>query len=73
MGAGLDCCALKHPRVAEVPRKTVLPFNAERDRLLAWRIMPNHVHVMIEPKVSLPMIVQSWKSFTGRWAVWECR
>jgi len=29
--------------------------------------MPNHVHVMIEPSVDLSRIVQSWKSYTGRW------
>ena len=31
--------------------------------------MPNHVHVLIEPKVPVSKIVQSWKSYTGRWAI----
>ena len=31
--------------------------------------MPNHVHVLIAPKESLFKIVQSWKSYTGRWAM----
>src|SRR5262249_8572142 len=31
--------------------------------------MPNHVHVLIKPRASLPKIVQSWKSYTGRWAI----
>ena len=31
--------------------------------------MPNHVHVLIQPTVPLAGIVQSWKSFTGRWAL----
>ena len=31
--------------------------------------MPNHVHVLMETKGALSKIVQSWKSFTGRWAL----
>jgi len=32
-------------------------------------IMPNHVHVMIELwEATLPGIIKSWKSFTGRMA-----
>src|SRR5581483_10984806 len=41
----------------------------QRYRLLAWCLMPNHVHVvmdMLEGKASLGAIVRSWKSFTAR-------
>lgn len=69
MDAGLGCCALRHPRVAAVMEETLLHFDAERYRLLAWCVMPNHVHVLIEQRASLPRIVQSWKSYTGRWAL----
>lgn len=31
--------------------------------------MPNHLHVLTETRAPLPRIVQSWKSFTGRWAL----
>ena len=31
--------------------------------------MPNHVHVLIKTNSDLPRIVQSWKSFTGKWAL----
>ena len=31
--------------------------------------MPNHVHVLIKPLIELRRIVQSWKSYTGRWAL----
>ena len=31
--------------------------------------MPNHVHVLVEPKQIWGKIVQSWKSYTGRWAM----
>ena len=37
-------------------------------RLLAWCLMPNHVHVVIEmlDGLSLSEIVGSWKSFTAK-------
>src|SRR6185312_4529588 len=31
--------------------------------------MPNHVHVLIKANSSLSKIIQSWKSFTGKWAL----
>jgi type I site-specific restriction-modification system R (restriction) subunit len=43
--------------------------DGEKYNLLAWSIMPNHVHVLIKTKDDLPKIVQSWKSFTGKWAL----
>ena len=43
--------------------------DGDRYRLLAWCIMPNHVHVLIEQLAPLGKILQSWKSFTGRWAM----
>lgn len=69
LDAGLGCCALRHPRMAEVMQQTLQIFDGERYRLIAWCIMPNHVHVLIEPAISLPKILQSWKSFTGSWAI----
>jgi putative transposase len=69
LDAGMGCCALRHPQVAAVMLETLQKFDDQRYRLIAWCIMPNHVHVLIEPLVSLPKIVRSWKSFTGRWAL----
>jgi REP element-mobilizing transposase RayT len=69
LDAGLGCCALQHPRMAEVMQQTLQKFAGERYHLLAWCIMPNHVHVLIDAVGSLPKIVQSWKSYTGRWAI----
>ena len=69
LDAGMGCCALRHPRVAEIVQETLLRFDGERYRLMAWCIMPNHVHVLIEARMELGKIVQSWKSYTGRWAL----
>lgn len=69
LDAGMGCCALAHPRLASVVQDALLRFDGDRYRLLAWCIMPNHVHVLLEPHRSLARIVQSWKSYTGRWAL----
>ncbi len=67
LDAGMGCCALRHPEVAHYVQNALLHFDSERYRLLAWCIMPNHVHVLIEPLIPLGHIVRSWKSFTARW------
>ncbi|HEX4158943.1 MAG TPA: transposase [Rhizomicrobium sp.] len=43
-------------------------FDGERYRLLAWAIMPNHVHVLVEQLDGFPLagVVQGWKSFSAR-------
>ena len=69
LDSGLGCCALAHPKMAEVMQNALLKFDGDRYDLLAWCIMPNHVHVLIRAKAPLSKIVQSWKSFTGRWAL----
>ena len=69
LDSGIGCCALKHPEVAKMVQDAFLKFDGERYKLIAWCIMPNHVHVLIEPKIQLGKIVQSWKSYTGRWAI----
>jgi REP element-mobilizing transposase RayT len=34
--------------------------------LRSWVLMPNHVHILIEPKAPLPRITRSIKTFTAR-------
>ncbi len=43
-------------------------FDATRYRLHAWVVMPNHVHVLVEPLAGAAIgdIVQSWKSYTSK-------
>jgi len=65
----MGCCALKHAALAALMQETLLMFDGPRYRLIAWCIMPNHVHVLMETLNALSKIVQSWKSYTGRWAM----
>jgi REP-associated tyrosine transposase len=69
LDSGAGCCTLGHPAMAKVMQETLLKFDGEKYRLIAWCIMPNHVHVLIEPYIPLGKIAQSWKSYTGRWAL----
>ena len=71
MDTGMGCCALGHPAVAAIMQNALHKFDMERYRLKAWCIMPNHVHVLIEvgEKKTIGQIVNSWKSYTGKWAL----
>ena len=69
LDAVLGCCALRNPEVATVVENALKHSDGERYHLRAWCIMPNHVHTLIHPLVPMAGIVQSWKSFTGRWAL----
>ncbi len=67
LDGSLGACWLKQPLVARLVEDAIMHFDGERYRLLAWCIMPNHVHVVVEAADghSLGTIVRSWKSFTA--------
>lgn len=65
LGRGLS--HLQAAPLARMVESAFLHFNGTRYRLHAWVIMPNHVHVMMEPMgYSIGAIVASWKSWTSR-------
>jgi REP element-mobilizing transposase RayT len=70
LDSGLGACWLKRPDIASMVEDALLHFDGKRYRLLAWCLMPNHAHVVIEivTENSLSEIVGSWKSFTAKQA-----
>jgi len=68
LDAGHGCCVLRTPEAAACVVDTWRHFAGVRYDLIAWVVMPNHVHVLIRvyEGVLLGKIVQSWKSYTGR-------
>jgi putative transposase len=70
LDVGLGACWLRKPDIASLVQDALLHFDGERYCLLAWCLMPNHVHVVIDivGDQSLTNIVRSWKSFTARQA-----
>ena len=65
---GYGACCLREDRVAEVVEKALLHFDGERFQMIAWCIMPNHVHAVLKVlgECSLRSIVHSWKSFSAK-------
>lgn len=63
-------CWLGLPAIAAVVQQALLHHDAVRYRLLAWCVMPNHVHALVEPlpDVSLSDVMHSWKSYTAHQA-----
>jgi putative transposase len=66
--SGHGSCALRDPVAAGIVQASFLNFDTQRYRLLAWVVMPNHVHVLIEAihGWTAGKIVATWKKFTAR-------
>ncbi len=46
--SGKGACYLRDERIARLVQDALKYFDGERYRLIAWCIMPNHVHVLIQ-------------------------
>lgn len=68
LDSGLGSCILKRDDCAKIVESSFFFGHGSRYQLLAWVIMPNHVHVLIEQMEGWPLgkIVQSWKRHTAR-------
>ena len=66
--AGYGSCLLRRPTAARQVQAALQYFDGERYHLVAWVVMPNHVHVLFHtlPPWTMAKSVASWKSFTGR-------
>ncbi len=67
LDAGYGECHLRRPDIAGLVQENLLHFDGNRYFLLAWVVMPNHVHVLIETlQTPLAEILHGWKSFTAK-------
>lgn len=68
LDSGYGACFMNDSRVAAVMATALSFFNLQRYQLAAWCVMPNHVHVVIQPlqPYELSDILQSWKSFSAK-------
>jgi len=67
LDAGHGECHLRQPEIAALVQENLLHFDGTRYRLLAWVVMPNHVHALIETaQTPLAEILHGWKSYTGK-------
>ncbi|HLP00053.1 MAG TPA: transposase [Fimbriimonas sp.] len=67
LDSGAGECFMKQPPIAEIVSSAVQHFDGDRYRLHAWCVMPNHVHLVLEPlgKEELSKTIHSIKSFTA--------
>jgi valyl-tRNA synthetase len=70
LDSGQGACHLAKPEIASLVQDALRHFDGQRYDLIAWCIMPNHVHVVVRPFEGhdLADILHSWKSFTAKQA-----
>ncbi|HXT11451.1 MAG TPA: hypothetical protein VN873_07790 [Candidatus Angelobacter sp.] len=59
---GIGKCFLRQAKIAEIVESSLLHFHGELYDLLAWCVMPNHVHVLVHIwETPLWKIIAAWK------------
>jgi putative transposase len=67
LDSGAGSSTLREPGAAQIVVEPLWWFDAQRYALLAWCVMPNHVHIVIEPLAehTLSQIIKSLKAYTA--------
>ncbi|MGX9367227.1 REP-associated tyrosine transposase [Desulfoplanes sp. PS50] len=65
---GYGSCVLKKPKISGMIIENWQHHAGLRYDLIAWTVMPNHIHVLIRvyEGQSLARIVQGWKGYSGK-------
>lgn len=68
LNAGYGSCVLERPEIREVVQTSLLRYDGERFHIHATVIMPNHVHLLLEPIApnKLPTLLKSIKGASAR-------
>lgn len=61
-------CLVRQDAAASIVVENLKHFDGQRYDLLAWCVMPNHVHVLATPHDGWPLekLLHSWKQFTAK-------
>lgn len=64
---GHGACLLRHEDAARIVENALHHFDGDRYLLLAWVVMPNHVHAVIETLPGWPLgrVIKSRKAFSA--------
>jgi putative transposase len=63
---GIGACHLQNPETARIAEDAMLHFHNEHYELLAWCVMPNHVHALVNVwQMPLWKMIQNWKIHTA--------
>ena len=64
---GLGECELRDPRAASIVEENWLHLDGQQYRLIAWVVMPNHAHLLVEIwQTPLAELVKNWKGYSAR-------
>jgi Rad3-related DNA helicase/REP element-mobilizing transposase RayT len=68
LDSGVGKCWLRDDAIAKIVADALKHFDGDRYCLLTWCIMPNHVHLVVQPRsgIVLADLMRSWKTFTAR-------
>jgi type I restriction enzyme R subunit len=68
LDAGEGSCVLRDPALAKIVAGAFQFFDGKRYDLVAFVVMPNHVHVLFRLRAPhrLEEVIKSWKGFTAR-------
>jgi len=64
---GCGSCFLRNESIAEMIQENLLNFDAQKYKLKAWVVMPNHVHLLLKPNAGFELgeIMHSIKSYSA--------
>jgi len=67
LDSGHGECLLRNPAHAKIVADCLRHFDGQRYDLLAWVVMPNHVHVLVRPLAghAIDKVLHTWKSYTA--------
>jgi len=64
---GLGSCLLRDARAASIVEENWMHHDGREYRLLAWVVMPNHVHLLVEIwDTPQSQLIKDWKGFSAR-------
>jgi REP element-mobilizing transposase RayT len=68
LDAGHGECLLRQPELRLIIADSLMHWDGQRCLLAGWVIMPNHVHVLVQPLAghTLLTLCQSWKHWAAR-------
>lgn len=64
---GCGECVLRQPDVAAAVEEVLLRYDGMRYRMIAWVVMPNHVHLLFELwRMPMGKLIKAWKGTSAR-------
>ena len=63
---GAGSCLLNDPIHRKIIEDILMRFQGERVEHHSWVIMPNHLHLIFSPKITLEKLMKAWKGTSAR-------